>query len=1160
MPSPIRKALPIRAHLALLVLATALPLVLLMAYNAYSQADVASERAQGEVVRAAQITAQGVGNLVQESRLLLEHLAQRPRVHALDPARCDPVLDSVPDLFPHYINVFTVRASGERVCSALDLPSMGVGAVDRAHYLDQALRTHSFTVGEMSRGVFSGRWLLFVAQPLPFVSTGTGSQSPGAVVLAIHLAALQLMHAAETLPPNAQAHIVNQHGEVIGSSEAPERWIGESVAHLPWHQQLRRGQSAATLSPDLHGVERIMGMVPVDGTPWVASVGIPSEDVFASSRHRWQWSAALAFLATALAAALAYVMARRLSAPVEAMAGAVRNAGSASSAPFHGVPNMEDAPREIQALLEDFSAMLAARADAERALRDSEESLATTLHSIGDAVIATDASGRVTRINAAAERLTGWPAHEAIGRELSQVFCIVNAQTHLPVADPVQRVLATGEVVGLANHTALISRDGAEYQIADTAAPIRDGHASVTGVVLVFSDVTVQYGVQRALREREERLRDTSELARVAGWELDVATQQALFSEQMCALLDMRGDAAMPLQDSLAFYPDPARARAEAALNAALADGTPWDLELPMVTAIERKLWVRSRGRVVTHDGRPIRVFAAVQDITDLHEARERDRQNDNLLRMASRLVHLGAWVVTLRDLRVLWSDEAAVLHEMPPGTSPTLDGAGVHYAPEYREAIRTAFIHCATHGVPYSLEVEILTATGQRRWVLARGEAVRNKRGAISVVQGAFLDISEARRVRQELEDHRHHLEQLVEKRTADLVTARNAAESASRAKSAFLANMSHEIRTPMNAIMGLTHLLRQDAANPQAQGRLAKVNAAALHLLGIINDILDLSKIEAERLVLDPHLFSPRQIMANALSMLRERAEIKGLEVVGDVDDSVPACLRGDSLRLEQVLLNFLSNAVKFSDRGTVRLHACATPDGDDAVKLRVAVQDQGIGISEEQQSRLFQPFSQADDSTSRRYGGTGLGLVIAKRLATLMGGDVGVDSTPGVGSTFWMTARLPIGEEENADAADAAGGQTADAAIAERHGGRRVLLADDDPVNQEVTLALLRHVGLAVHVVGNGELAVEQVARHDFALVLMDVQMPVMDGLEATRALRDMPHRRSLPILAMTANAYAEDRSACLAAGMSDHISKPVEPSQLYQCLLRWLDGSV
>ncbi|GAB4557155.1 MAG: hypothetical protein Tsb007_16260 [Rhizobacter sp.] len=1155
-----RTSLPIRTRLTLLVLATALPLVALLAYNGVRQAEVETERASAEALRAARAAAVETETLLNTAQRLLTQLGQRPGVNALDATQCDPIFRSFRGLFPSYTNLISVHRDGDRVCSAIEPPPGVPLRISAGLPLAAALDSGRFAVGQVNRGVFTKRWVLLVAQPLPARPNAEGRMEvPGVLAMAIDLASVRLAPGPGELPPQALARIVDARGSVIASSLEPDKWIGQSLANIPWFKELVPGQSRSGQSPDHAGVQRIFGVAPIQGTAWHAAVGIPVDVVYGPVRERALFNAVLAVLAVLLAAALAYVVARRTAAPVEAMAAAAQRASVDHSAlALQGI-RLEGAPREVLALAEDFGNMLAARAAAEQALRDSEESLATTLHSIGDAVIATDDRGHITRINSAAERLTGWAAQEALGHPLAEVFRIVHTDTRKSAPDPVQRVLARGDVVGLANHTALLSRDGREYQISDSAAPIRNPQGHITGVVLVFSDVTEPYRVQQALAAREEHLRSTGELARVGGWELDIATGKTSSSDEICRLLDVPPGSNFSLEEGWSFCRPSARAQVEAALQEAIAHGTPWDIELPMVTATGREIWARSRGRVALRNGQPARVLGVVQDITDLRESQEKLRQSESLLRIASKMVRMGAWVVTLRDRTMVWSDEACAIHGLPPGTTPSLEEAQLHHAPEYRDTVRNAFRACALHGIPYDLEIQILTASGKRVWVREVAEAVRNSQGSISRVHGAILDISETRQARIELETHRHHLEMLVAERTADLENARNAAETANRAKSAFLANMSHEIRTPMNAIIGLTHLLQRDLPDPHAQDQLAKVGAAAHHLLGIINDILDLSKIEADRLELEDREFDPRQVIANALGMLRERAESKGLALQPELSPNLPERLRGDPLRLEQILLNFIGNAIKFSQHGAIKLRARVAQSASNAVMLHIEVQDHGIGITPEQQARLFQSFSQADDSTSRKYGGTGLGLVIAKRLAGLMGGNVGVRSAPGVGSTFWMTARLAtVGAAAESDTSPAPLLVPEDR-ITERHAGARVLLVDDDPVNQEVTLALLRRLHLAVDVVSDGQQALDRVRSEHYALVLMDVQMPVMDGLEASRAIRRLPERQALPILAMTANAYAEDRHECLAAGMNDHITKPVAPSRLYACLLRWLDAN-
>ena len=433
----------------------------------------------------------------------------------------------------------------------------------------------------------------------------------------------------------------------------------------------------------------------------------------------------------------------------------------------------------------------------------------------------------------------------------------------------------------------------------------------------------------------------------------------------------------------------------------------------------------------------------------------------------------------------------------------------------------------------------------------------LRDAEGNVYALCGISTDITSRKQTEAELEQHRHHLETLVSSRTAELAEAKNAAEAASRAKSTFLANMSHEIRTPMNAILGLAHLLLKDASEPKARDQLGKLSDSGKHLLNVINNILDFSKIEAGKLVLENAVFSPAQVVDRSLSMLSERAAAKGLQLVKEIDSTLPNWLSGDALRLEQSLLNYLGNAIKFSEQGTITVRASASQDDGQSVLLRFEVQDQGIGIAPEQRDKLFSAFSQADDTTTRRFGGTGLGLVINRQLAQLMGGEAGVESELGTGSVFWITARLAkVAERTPLPSRAKESSVLPETLIAQRFGGARVLLVEDDLISREVALELLLLAGLVVDTAENGQLAIASVRTHDYALVLMDMQMPVLGGLAATRAIRLMPGKATLPILAMTANAFEEDRKACLDAGMNDHISKPVDPDVLYATLIKWL----
>ena len=388
---------------------------------------------------------------------------------------------------------------------------------------------------------------------------------------------------------------------------------------------------------------------------------------------------------------------------------------------------------------------------------------------------------------------------------------------------------------------------------------------------------------------------------------------------------------------------------------------------------------------------------------------------------------------------------------------------------------------------------------------------------------------------------------------RTIALSQAKEQAESASHSKSAFLANMSHEIRTPMNAILGLTHLaLRDPEASPAQYERLNKVAGAAKRLLSIINDVLDISKIEAGKLTLENTDFSLAHVIATAHDQVAERAEAKHLPINIEIDPQLPPLLRGDPLRIQQVLVNFLSNAIKFSDQGSIALSARLLGENEKGLRVRFAVSATGVGISPEVQSRLFIPFEQADSSTTRRYGGTGLGLAISSRLVQAMQGEIDVESAPGRGSTFWFTALLaPARYTAQAAASDS--GQPAPPLLRR---GAKVLLAEDNEINEEVASELLRLAGLIVDVARDGGEAVAMASRQHYDLVLMEIQMPVMDGFAATRGMRALPGWADIPIIAVTADAFSDTRASCLAAGMNDHITKPFDPAKLYALLASWL----
>jgi PAS domain S-box-containing protein len=425
---------------------------------------------------------------------------------------------------------------------------------------------------------------------------------------------------------------------------------------------------------------------------------------------------------------------------------------------------------------------------------------------------------------------------------------------------------------------------------------------------------------------------------------------------------------------------------------------------------------------------------------------------------------------------------------------------------------------------------------------------------GRISGVVVSFSDISEIQRTARELERNRDNLEDEVRQRTGQLDIARQAAETASRSKSAFLANMSHEIRTPLNAVLGMVHLLRRDHPTLEQVDRLDKIDAASQHLLAVINDILDISKIEAGKLQLDTTKTDINIILKRVVSVLGERAREKGLALLTE-SDGCAQTLIGDPTRLTQCLINYTANAIKFTEKGSVTVRARRVSTIADDVLLRFEVEDTGIGIAEESIPRLFGIFEQADASTTRKFGGTGLGLAITRRLAELMGGEVGVSSQVGVGSLFWFTARLSPGNADMDVIASSFAGLLPHA-VQDTLAGRHLLIVEDEPINREIALELLQEFGTTADTAENGRQALDMVKAGNYDLILMDMQMPEMDGLEATRQIRAQPQYTLLPIIAMTANAFAEDRQRCLEAGMNDFIVKPVDPDELKILLLHYL----
>ncbi len=781
------------------------------------------------------------------------------------------------------------------------------------------------------------------------------------------------------------------------------------------------------------GEEQLASVRQLPSVGWYLMLGTPTAEAFEPIRHMRQQVGIATLFLTLLAGGLTWWMLRRQFSPLMATARAMVALSSANRIPPPLPVTSQD---EIGQLASGFNRLIETWMQREGALTKSEQNLAITLNSIGDAVIATDPAGRITRMNLTAELLTGWSVANAVDRPLPEVFCIINGETRQTADDPVQLVLSKGQVVGLANHTVLLAKGGQEYQIADSAAPIRNVTGEIVGVVLVFSDVTGKYQAEKAMQHRQIMMERTESMARLASFE--------------------------------------------------------WEVDANVVT----------------------------------------------------------------------WSPEMFRIFGRDPALGiPNLEGQVELYTPESTQKLFDAVSKAVSDGTPYELELMTVQPDGEQRPFWVKGFPERDGSGRVVRLTGLVQDISESRKKELEIRNLNANLEERVRQRTAELqasnrllTQARIQADAANIAKSTFLANMSHEIRTPMNGIIGMANILRREGVSPKQLDRLDKIDASAHHLLGVINDILDISKIEAGKLTLEEQPLTIRDMLGKVVSLLSESIEAKGLRLLVKLSD-LPPHLLGDPTRLQQALLNYANNAVKFTSSGNVVLKINTQEEDATSALLRFEVQDTGVGVTPQTMSRLFKAFEQADNSTTRSYGGTGLGLALTKRLAEMMGGTVGAESTPGVGSTFWFTARLKKGGETPdvplplpADA---------EAVLRQQYAGTRILLVDDEPINREVGQMLLQAVGLVVDVAQDGQQAVALAQETRYMAILMDIQMPSLNGLDATRQILDLEGYSKTPIIAMTANAFAEDKARCMEAGMSDFLAKPFSAQQLYAILLRLLN---